>query len=136
MTAQHTTGRAFLDADEPIVRGEDGERIATCYRLFDGDRTKTPEETGMANARRLVASWNACEGLDTDKLERMPAPFAQMLNVGFMELWEQYATIKEQRADLLEALKACDEAMAYMSEEEIPLMLPDQVKAAIAKATT
>ena len=36
--------------------------------------------------------------------------------------------------DLLEALKACDEAMSYMSEYDIPLTLPGQVKAAIAKA--
>lgn len=37
--------------------------------------------------------------------------------------------------DLLEALKACDEAMSYMSEYDIPLTLPGQVKDAIAKAT-
>lgn len=37
--------------------------------------------------------------------------------------------------ELLDALKACDEAMSYMSEYDIPLTLPDQVKAAIAKAT-
>lgn len=37
--------------------------------------------------------------------------------------------------DLLEALQACDEAMAYMSEYDIPLHLPFRVKAAIAKAT-
>ena len=36
--------------------------------------------------------------------------------------------------DLLEALKACDEAMSYMSEYDIPITLPDMVKAAIAKA--
>lgn len=36
--------------------------------------------------------------------------------------------------ELLEALEACDEAMAYMSEYDIPLCLPDKVKAAIAKA--
>lgn len=36
--------------------------------------------------------------------------------------------------DLLEALQACDEAMAYMSEYDIPLHLPFRVKAAIAKA--
>lgn len=133
MTAQHTTGRAFLDADEPIVRGEDGERIATCYRLFDGDRTKTPEETGMANARRLVASWNACEGLDTDKLEHMPAPFAQKLNVGFMELWEQYTTLKEQRSDLLEALKQIESRKySNWSDGEMRSI----ARAAIAKATT
>ena len=36
--------------------------------------------------------------------------------------------------DLLEALKACDEAMSYMSEYDIPITLPDMVKAAITKA--
>lgn len=43
--------------------------------------------------------------------------------------------LQAQRDDLLEALKACDEAMDYMSEYDIPLTLPDQVKAAISKAT-
>ena len=37
--------------------------------------------------------------------------------------------------DLLEALIACDEAMEYMSEYDIPITLPQQVKDAIAKAT-
>jgi hypothetical protein len=37
--------------------------------------------------------------------------------------------------DLLEVLLACDEAMGYMSEYDIPIMLPAQVKAAIRKAT-
>lgn len=36
--------------------------------------------------------------------------------------------------EMLEALIACDEAMAYMSEYDIPLTLPDMVKKAIAKA--
>ena len=37
--------------------------------------------------------------------------------------------------ELLAALQACDKAMSYMSEYDIPLTLPEQVKAAIAKAT-
>ena len=36
---------------------------------------------------------------------------------------------------LLAAPQACDEAMEYMSEYDIPIMLPAQVKAAIKKAT-
>lgn len=32
---------------------------------------------------------------------------------------------------LREALEACDEAMEYMSEYDIPLMLPEQVKSAL-----
>ena len=37
--------------------------------------------------------------------------------------------------DLLEALIACDEAMEYISECDIPLCLPQKVKNANAKAT-
>lgn len=36
--------------------------------------------------------------------------------------------------DILSALKACHEAMDYMSEYDIPITLPEQVKAAIRKA--
>lgn len=36
--------------------------------------------------------------------------------------------------NMLAALEECNEAMAYMSEYDIPLCLPDRVKAAIAKA--
>jgi len=38
--------------------------------------------------------------------------------------------------ELVEALIACDEAMEYMSEYDIPITLPQQVKDAIAKATS
>jgi len=37
--------------------------------------------------------------------------------------------------DLLDALIACNDAMEYMSEYDIPITLPQQVKDAIAKAT-
>ena len=36
--------------------------------------------------------------------------------------------------EMLAALQACHEAMSYMSEYDIPLTLPGQVKDAIAKA--
>lgn len=36
--------------------------------------------------------------------------------------------------ELYEALKQCHDAMEYMSEYDIPLTLPDTVKAALAKA--
>lgn len=37
--------------------------------------------------------------------------------------------------DLLDALIACNDAMEYMSEYDIPICLPQMVKDAIAKAT-
>ena len=43
--------------------------------------------------------------------------------------------IEKTAPDLLAALIACDEAMEYISEYDIPLTLSQQVKDAIAKAT-
>ncbi|WP_043636012.1 hypothetical protein [Chromobacterium haemolyticum] len=40
----------------------------------------------------------------------------------------------ELEKQMLAVLKECDEAMAYMSEYDIPLTLPDRVKEAIAAA--
>jgi hypothetical protein len=125
MIAQHTPGRALLDEDEPIVRGEDGERIANCYRWFDGDPAKTPEETGMANARRLVACWNACEGISTYELERHagdPTPVFALLT----ETWAQ-------RDELLAALKRID-SMCKKPIRYGSIDVQEAARAAIAKA--
>lgn len=40
----------------------------------------------------------------------------------------------ELEKQLLAVMRECDEAMAYMSEYDIPLTLPDRVKEAIAAA--
>lgn len=42
------------------------------------------------------------------------------------------ARVEGENAVMLAALIECDEAMEYMSEYDIPLCLPDHVKAAIA----
>jgi hypothetical protein len=55
----------------------------------------SPSEA-RANARRLVACWNACEGISTDAVEQIP-------NV--MQVRQSYQTLKQQRDDLLDALK-------------------------------
>lgn len=47
---------------------------------------------------------------------------------------EANANLIAAAPEMLEVLELCDEAMAYMSEYDIPLTLPDKVKSAIAKA--
>lgn len=56
-------------------------------------------------------------------------------SIGFArKVWQAAQAAETERAKgLVEALKACDELMDYMSEYEIGLGLPRQVKDAIAK---
>lgn len=53
-------------------------------------------EEAEANARRLVACWNACEGISTDNLEN---------NQPVKWLAQQYNNAIKQRDELMEALR-------------------------------
>lgn len=64
----------------------------------------------------------------------LASPEAAQRLAGYQDLAQRLNAVEQQRDELLEALKACDEAMSYMSEYDIPLTLPGHVKAAIAKA--
>ena len=61
MSAQHTPGRLRYDY-EP---GYCGELLAP----NDTSICSFCDEPSEANARRLVAAWNACEGISTEALE-------------------------------------------------------------------
>lgn len=91
-TEQHTPGRLFLG--ELPVGERDGKmayakieivapsqdprylvfsvaRIAFSYEQKHKGFISTSKEEAEANARRLVACWNACEGMETDELEEI-----------------------------------------------------------------
>ena len=61
-------------------------------------------EEAEANARRLVACWNACEGIATDELEEIAR------TGGMLGPREDVAKIAEQRDELREALQALVDA--------------------------
>lgn len=75
--------------------------------------------SGAANARRIVACANACEGIDTEYLEKYGLP-------GFAK---QISDLVEQRDQLLEALRP------IAKYGEISAEIIDVARAAIAKAT-
>lgn len=64
--------------------------------------------SGEANARRLVACWNACDGIDTDLLEEK-ADLAAAGVTAFMEL-------KQTNEMLLEALKEAADSIESWGE--------------------
>ena len=49
-------------------------------------------------------------------------------------LWRRVERLEAERAELIAALKECHEAMAYMSEYDIPIGMPGRVRAALEKA--
>ena len=87
MREQHTPGR-LKAIKHSIYSDDDGHSVAMTFLISQSEHDE-------ANARRLVACWNACEGLDTETLEKEP----QMKN------WvASYLERTRQRDELLAAL--------------------------------
>lgn len=65
--AQHTPGEATIDPDDPstVLFGVEGER----YADFSPGAYGKVSPVEIANARRLAACWNACQGVPTETLE-------------------------------------------------------------------
>ncbi len=61
-----------------------------------------------ANARRLVACWNACEGIDTEHLENIDM-LGETLAGRFAAFHASERELMDTRDELLEALKECVE---------------------------
>ena len=90
MSAQHTPGSIRYD----YAPGYCGELIAS-----DGHSVATfVDEPSPEDASRLVACWNACEGIQLDVLEAMPSGPAALLPM--------YARLEAQHDKLLQALRS------------------------------
>ena len=93
MSAQHTKGRLYsLPGDPSVLHAEQGTRgRRVCCTMSFGDK-----DENNANARRLAACWNACDGISTKNLED---------NLPVKELATRYNTVLAQRDALLVALR-------------------------------
>jgi hypothetical protein len=133
MSAQHTQGRASLDTKGvgidlpnhiPIDIGQHAAAAQVVWKMEDYERSPHCEET----ARRLVACWNACEGIDTEDLEAGSVSIIQKLHD------DAAKRVLEQRDELLEALQLCRQHM-YDHASNTTDGAFDKLCAAIAKAT-
>ena len=90
MSEKYTRGPWKTEGEgiHAIIRGGDATIVAVRHRL--------PADVHEANARRIVACVNACEGVDTELLEIRPVPFS--------ELREERDSLLKQRDVLLDAL--------------------------------
>ena len=94
MSEKHTPGNLILEHGADIVTFEDGRIIdvASVYcHAIDG--------RSEANAERLVACWNACQGIDTADLKSGSVSIIQKLHDYVAQ------RVLEQRDELLAALQ-------------------------------
>ena len=141
MSAKHTpTPWVVLpeECDKPYIRVRGtvlGARFKVANVLapvYEGVHQREAEET-RANARRIAACVNACEGIGTERLEDLGRPLMQHL-IGCDERAarqvKEAADLTAQRDELLAALKVLVENGGIGPESMF-----DDARAAIAKAT-
>lgn len=131
MSDKHTQGTIRYEY-EP---GYCGELIAS-----NGNTIATfNEEPGKANARRLVACWNACEDEDTAMLEAIvrEGTTIRRRHDDALRWKEKYqgmlCDVERQRDELLDALKAVLQVTAHLDACHATV---EQAQAAIAKTET
>ncbi len=99
MSAAHTPGRLHTGGDGTIVYAADGWAVCNTtvfYTQHGGPKV------AKANARRLAACWNACEGIDTEHLEKNGLPaFAPTIS-----------DLRTQRDTLLAACRQAEPVLA------------------------
>jgi hypothetical protein len=124
MSAQHTQGR--LEANDKRSKGGGGFSLFAGGQYIGFVSDSDAITDWEANARRLAACWNACEGLSTEALEGDDAP---------RKLREDRDLLLAQRDELLAVVQELEESASYWSEYDVPLGIVDRLRAAIAKAT-
>ena len=119
MSEKYTRGpwKTEREGIHALIRGGDATIVAVRHRL--------PADVHEANARRIVACVNACEGISTENLED---------NRPVKWLAQQYNEVVKQRDELLEALQALMDDEAPIDEKHWNDCC-DKARAAIAKAT-
>lgn len=119
----HTTGKLrvyFADSLRSWPGIDNGASKIVVHADVRGHRRSgvggDTEEEVQANARRLVACWNACDGISTEELE-----------AGAIQ------KLREQRDELIAALIAISDPMKVKSHGD-PVVLRKFAMHAIAKA--
>jgi len=93
VVAEHTDDLCAIRSETPIAPGMPGKIVADVGYSGSDDKD-------AANARRLVACWNASIGIPTAELEA--AADGRLLNI--------FEGLISERDELLAALKKCNES--------------------------
>lgn len=131
MSDKHTQGRLTLE----LVENDTGTITHLCpvdaedmsiLTVVEHEGVKFAAVYHSEDARRLVACWNACEGLPTAWIEG-----------GAADILEHAKSLKSQRDELLAALLECERyggGYTNCNESYLPPTVREKARAAIAKA--
>lgn len=111
--------KAYLGAQNDawfIILG-DAPASSSDYPRHDADREAVAKVFDEAACRRMVAAWNACDGLSTEALEHKTVIDAVHRCVAVQNKWRKgrqelanltraHASLREVNAEMLEALQA------------------------------
>lgn len=128
MTEKHTPGRLHIGTAPP--NGE--QTIGTHAGLMVAVATAGADVPTQANAARLVACWNACEGISTEALESEGHAV-----LGWTRTASKLIQATTQRDKLLEALRSCLSQLECHETDAVngePQCMQD-ARAAIAEVT-
>lgn len=127
MNAQHTPGRLKVADDNSLgsIVAKDDTAIGHTFQVSAQDQLNG-SPIRKANARRLVACWNACEGLTTEHLENIDM-LGETLAGRFAAFHASERELMDTRDDLLAALKSVMETMddETSSDAELAFALSD-----------
>lgn len=108
--SDHTDGKLCVSSKHPRIikmhdfMGETDVMVASASGMTNSGFFPTDDEA-IANARRLVAAWNACECIPTDDLEACPGGGLFHLADHANQLAIEHYRLSAINAELLEALK-------------------------------
>ena len=146
MSAQHTKGQMTTDEADHCMPHENiwlmvGTRAVACVWMDDAPVPDYNREQ-QANARRLVACWNACEGISTEYLEgddslphyarRLTAQCNELLTQRNESLPHYARRLMVQRDELLAALKLTTHCLQWHAERHPAGMDEKAVQDALA----
>lgn len=114
--SEHTKGLLALFRNGKSVGSADGTGVC---EVWPRDENGFPDGEGRANARRIVACWNACHGLPTDELEQkgLASAFGNQLLQVEKQRDVLIELLREARNPLITAMEVSGEDASTETEE-------------------
>ena len=127
MSTQHTQGRLMVKGGYSLYAGDDTPVADTCL-------TNSMPANDEANARRLAACWNACDGVPTQALENSDvlAGLSQRIAHLTIQRDELLAALNASRAQWIHSVHAskCLAVIAQAADTPPTAIAPEQLEQA------